>query len=211
MIVSRSQRVLFVHVQKTGGITIDTLLLERLPGAERIEGLPGGRHVTLEKATAAQPEVADFWTFGFVRNPWSRMWSWWSMVQRRGQAANSGRNPALTERVARNKFWSGAYAELPDFEAFVMKGPERFGRLGVPQVDYLRTTQRRADLIGRTESFDADLARVCERIGVELPPAVPHQNSGSTGDHRDHYTPAMRKRIGELFAADIREFGYEFE
>lgn len=210
MIVSRSERVLFVHVQKTGGITIDTLLLKRLPGAERIDGLPGGRHVTLEKVTAAHPEVGDFWTFGFVRNPWSRMWSWWSMVQRRGQAAASGHNPALTERVGRNKFWSGAFAGLPDFESFVMEGPKRFARLGTPQVDYLRTPRRRADFIGRTESFDRDLARVCERIGVELPPALPRQNSGSTGDYQDHYTPTMRRRVGELFAADVREFGYEF-
>ncbi|MEJ7832239.1 MAG: sulfotransferase family 2 domain-containing protein [Nocardioides sp.] len=210
MIVSRSQRVLFVHVQKTGGMTIDTLLLEMLPGAERVEGLPGGRHVTLQNAAAAHPEVADFWIFGFVRNPWSRMWSWWSMVQRRGEAAASGRNPALTERVARNKFWTGAYAELSDFEAFVMKGPDLFARLGMPQVDYLSTPQRRADKIGRIESFDADLAQVCGRIGVELPSAVPRQNSGSTGDYRDHYTPAMRQRIAELFAPDVREFGYEF-
>jgi hypothetical protein len=211
VIVSHPARVLFVHVQKTGGSTVQSVLLDRLPGAERLSGLPGAKHAHLGAALERDPGLAAYWTFGFVRNPWARLWSWWSMIDRRHDQRDEGHAWA-SRRIANNPFWSGVL-ELGTFEAFVLKGPERYERLRTPQLDYLRTDDRRADFIGRTESFDADLARACERLGIEPPPQAPRRNadrSGGTGSYRNHYTPLMRDRVAELFAADIDEFGYEF-
>jgi hypothetical protein len=44
VIVSDSARVLFVHVQKTGGLTVQDLLRQALPDAAPVQGLGGGRH-----------------------------------------------------------------------------------------------------------------------------------------------------------------------
>ena len=41
VIVSHPARVLFVHVQTTGGSTVQSVLLDRLPGAEQLADLPG--------------------------------------------------------------------------------------------------------------------------------------------------------------------------
>ena len=212
MIVSHPARVLFVHVQKTGGSTVQSVLLDRLPGAEKLAGLPGAKHAHLAAALERQPELAAYWTFGFVRNPWARLWSWWSMIDRRQGQRDEGHAWA-TRRIDSNAFWSGVL-ELGSFEAFVLEGPERFERLRTPQLDYLRAGDRRADLIGRTESFGADLARACDRLGVDSPPEAPRRNAdrsgGPSGSYRDHYTPAMRDRVAELYADDVDEFGYEF-
>jgi hypothetical protein len=209
MIVSHEARALFVHVQKTGGSTLQTVLLERLPGAESVTGLPGAKHAHLGAALDAHPELAAYWTFGFVRNPWARLWSWWSMIERRRAQRDEGHAWAV-RRVANNPFWSGVIEELPDFEAFVMVGPERFARLRAPQLAYLQAGDRRADLIGRTESFTADLARVCERLGVEPPPEDTRRNAGPSSSYREHYTPAMRDQVARLYRPDLDEFGYEF-
>jgi hypothetical protein len=208
VIVSHQARVLFVHVQKTGGSTVQSVLLDRLPGAEKLAGLPGAKHAHLGAALDRQPELAAYWTFGFVRNPWARLWSWWSMIDRRDDQRETGHAWA-TRRIANNQFWSGVL-ELGSFEAFVLEGPERFERLRTPQLDYLRAGDRRADLIGRTESFGSDLARACARLGLAPPPEAPRRNAGPSSSYRDHYTPAMRDRVAELFAADVDEFGYEF-
>lgn len=210
MIVSHERRVLFVHVQKTGGVTIEKTLLDRLPGAEKVPRLPGRRHARLGAALRAHPEVADYWTFGFVRNPWARMWSWYAMIQRRRETAVAG-NEQVATRIERNAFWSGVLDDIPDFETFVMQGPTRFVRLGTPQIRYLRTPAKQADFIGRTERLDEDLARVCDQLGIPAPVTVPRHNTGSTGDHRSHYTAAMRERVGELYARDVRLFGYTFD
>ena len=211
MIVSHSARVLFVHVQKTGGSTVQSVLLDRLPGAEKLAGLPGAKHAHLKAALRTHPDLAAYWVFGFVRNPWARLWSWWSMIERRQEQRDEGHAWA-TRRIANNPFWSGVLEGMPDFEAFVMKGPEQFARLRTPQLRYLRTPERRADFIGRTESLGTDLAAVCERLGIEPPPQEPRRNAdpGASGGYRDHYTPAMRQRVAELFEPDLREFGYEF-
>jgi hypothetical protein len=209
VIVSHPARALFVHVQKTGGSTVQSVLLGRLPGAEKLAGLPGAKHAHLRAALDRQPELAAYWTFGFVRNPWARLWSWWSMIERRQGQRDEGHAWA-TRRIEHNAFWSGVLSDLPDFEAFVMKGPERFGRLRTPQLRYLEAGERRADFIGRTESFGADLAQVCERLGIEPPPQEPRRNAGPSSSYRDRYTPAMRDRVAELFEPDLREFGYEF-
>jgi hypothetical protein len=209
VIVSRTARVLFVHVQKTGGSTVQNVLLDRLPGAEKLAGLPGAKHAHLRAALRADPELTGYWTFGFVRNPWARLWSWWSMIERRDDQRDEG-NAWARRRIENNAFWSGVLTELPDFEAFVLKGPDRFARLRTPQLCYLRAPDRTADLVGRTETLTADLARVCERLGIEPPPAEPHRNAGGSASYRDHYTPAMRDRVAQLFAPDITEFGYEF-
>lgn len=209
MIVSHPARVLFVHVQKCGGSTVESLLLHRLPGAEKVYGLPGNRHAHLSTVLARQPELAGYWTFGFVRNPWARMWSWHAMILRRGAAADAG-NQAMATEIGRNPFWAGVLRHHRDFESFVLHGPDRFPRLGTPQLDYLRTSTRRADLIGRTETLEGDLGRVFGELGLEPPPAAPRVNAGPPQDYRAHYTDRTRDRVGELFAPDLEEFGYRF-
>jgi hypothetical protein len=211
VIVSHPARVLFVHVQKTGGSTVQSVLLDRLPGAEKLAGLPGAKHAHLGTALEELPELATYWTFGFVRNPWARLWSWWSMIARRDEQRAGGHAWAST-RVANNPFWAGVL-ELGTFEAFVLEGPERFERLRTPQLAYLRTEQRAADFIGRTETLAADLAKACDHLGIEPPPEAPRRNADhttATASYRDHYSATMRDRVAELFEPDLREFGYEF-
>jgi Sulfotransferase family len=193
MVVSHEARLVFVHVQKTGGLTVEKCLLDALPGAVRPAGQ---RHFPLDRIHREQPDLISYWTFGFVRNPWARMWSWWSMIQRR-------------RKVERNPFWMGVLA-YPDFETFVLRGPEEFKRMRRPQIDYLRSKHRSADFIGRTETLDADLARVCEHVGIEAPSTVERLNVGPAVDYRDQYTPRMRDRVAQLFAPDVLRFGYEF-
>jgi hypothetical protein len=211
VIVSHPARVLFVHVQKTGGSTVQSVLLDRLPGAEKLAGLPGAKHAHLAAALEKDPALATYWTFGFVRNPWARLWSWWSMIARRDEQRDDGHTWA-TRRIDNNRFWTGVL-ELGTFETFVLEGPDRFERLRTPQLDYLRAGRRTADFIGRTETFGEDLSQACGHLGLEPPPEAPRRNADRTAgttSYREHYSPAMRDRVADLFDPDLREFGYEF-
>ena len=80
MVISDSARLLFVHVQKTGGSTIHNRLTEVLPDARQVKGVD--RHATLGQILRAEPELSAYWTFGIVRNPWARLYSWWAMIKR---------------------------------------------------------------------------------------------------------------------------------
>ena len=214
MIVSHPARVLFVHVQKTGGSTVQSVLLDRLPGAEKLAGLPGAKHAHLGAALKAQPELAAYWTFGFVRNPWARLWSWWSMIDRRQGQRDEGHAWA-TRRIDNNTFWSGVLAGPAG-----LRGVRADGSGAVrPAADTAAALPRRRGAAGRLHRADRDVRRRpgaglrAARARASAAGAAPQRPTGggrSGGSYRDHYTAAMRERVAELFEPDLREFGYEF-
>lgn len=215
MIVSKQRKVLFVHVQKTGGSTIDRVLMEKLPGARPVRGLPEDRHAPWQVAIEEKNRAfANYYTFGFVRNPWARLDSWFRMIQRRKHRAAEAPDGRAARMVENNEFWATVLERLPTFESFVLEGPEIFPRLSRPQLHYLQTegaSGRRADFIGRTERLDADLAAVFGHLDLERPERVPRANSSRrTVDYHELYTPEMRDAVGAAFAPDVEAFGYDF-
>lgn len=207
MLVSDAHRFLFVHVQKTGGVTIDGLLRPQLPDARSLDGLT--RHARLEQVLAAEPALAAYWVAGVVRNPWARLLSWWSMVERFRDLAERG-SPKAQAFLSGRGFLAVVAREYADFEAFVLRGTRERPRLRTPQLAYLATPTRRADFIGRQETFDADVATIVDHLGLPPVARVPRDNASVARDHREAYTPQMRDRVAEVFADDVEAFGYTF-
>ena len=211
MLISDARRALFVHVPKTGGVSVGVAFQRCCPDARsKTPGVkpPLGRHAPYERILRAEPQVADYWSFGFVRNPWARMVSWWSMIQDwdREWGPSSGRPPG--DRMQGNDMWRAA-AAYSGFEEFVLRGTEELPRVGRPQVDYLRAPGREVDFVGRTESFAEDLQQVERHLGSE-PTRIPHRNKSPHGSYRDYYSAAARDRVAEVYAADLEAFDYAF-
>ena len=206
--ISDSASVLFVHVQKTGGSSIDNWLRASLPD---VRTLPDrDRHAGLRTILKDEPDLRSYFVFGFVRNPWSRMLSWHRMIRRWVEEVPAGEPLESLRSFQVNPFARRVALELPDFESFVMRGPGEFPRLRRPQIAYLEAPRRRADLIGRQERFEADLEVVRERLGLPAREERRYNADVVDVDYREHYSTAMRERVGELFARDVEEFGYEF-
>ncbi len=208
MLISDSSRLLFVHVQKTGGSTVQRWLEENVDDAR---GLPRcHRHAGLGPILDEEPDLTAYLVLGFVRNPWSRMLSWHRMIQRWAAAVRPGEPLESVEDFRTNRFARRVARELPDFESFVLRGPAEIPRLRRPQVSYLEAGGRRADLVGRQERLEEDLAPLRERLGFGPLPAERHNADVERVDYRDAYTPRMRDHVGEVFARDVEELGYEF-
>lgn len=208
MIISDSHRLLFVHIQKTGGSSIDGALRAVLPDVRVLPEL--GRHAPLRRILRVEPELASYWIVGTVRNPWSRMLSWYRMIDRFRRMADSGRAESIAY-LRRNQFAAKVARDHRDFESFVLEGPDRFLRLSTPQVRYLRTATRCADFVGRQETLSADVAAIAARLG--LPPVeLPRVNVDRMRPaYQEMYTPPMRRRVAEVFQRDIDTFGYHFD
>ncbi|MEQ4549473.1 hypothetical protein [Nocardioides kribbensis] len=104
----------------------------------------------------------------------------------------------------------GVAESCPDFETFIMKGLDEWTRLQTPQVRYLTTRTRRADMIGRQETLEADLRAVFARFDLPWTPLKSVNVDKSRPDYHDEYTDAMRRRVESVFAKDIAVFGYSF-
>jgi hypothetical protein len=207
VLISDSRRFLFVHVQKTGGSTIDNSLTASLGDVRRIP--EAHRHAPLSDLIALEPELSSYWTVGFVRNPWARLLSWWRMMERFREGAREGNERHITH-LKRNKFVSSVLATHPDFESFVLGATDEHPRLRMPQVDYLTTEGRRADFIGRQESLEDDLHQVYDQLELPWTPLASVNISPGHLDYHEVYTPSSRQRVAELFEPDLRAFGYEF-
>ncbi len=209
MLISDERRMLFVHIPKTGGASVEQLLREACPDA-RTAGRQ--RHARLRRILAQHPELADYWSFGFVRNPWARMVSWHAMIDtwnhRWGPASGRPQDGRWGSTRDGNALWR-AVAGYADFEEFVLRGTAEHERLAMPQLDYLVDRDQRADFVGRTERLADDMATVQRRLGLPVS-EIPRRNATSHGSYRDYYSPAARDRVGEVYAKDVAEFGYDF-
>lgn len=207
MVISDAQRFLFVHVQKTGGSTIDKRLDDVLPDARAVAGID--RHATLRHILEAEPGLASYWIVGFVRNPFARLLSWYRMVERLEDRAAKGRRGSAAF-FQKKSFIRAVSENYPDFESFILQGTEEWPRLRTPQVAYLTTRGRRADLIGRQESLEADLRAVFARLELPWEPLKSVNVDRKRPDYHELYTPAMRRRVEDLFARDLAAFDYSF-
>lgn len=208
MLISESKSFLFVHVQKTAGTSLTQLLephCPRLPPsrlallASDLRLMPWRQHRfrihdPLRRAQAVLP--ADVYKglckFAFVRNPWSRLVSWYEYIlrseghHRQRRVAGMGGFDAFVD----------AYTANPRRSQWAML-TDRDGRLGL-------------DFVGRLETLDADVARLCQRLGIESQP-LPHRNRAEKRDWREYYTPASADMVRQRWSAEIEAFGYAFD
>jgi Sulfotransferase family len=205
VLVSDSHKLVFVHIQKTGGITVDRLLNERIPD---LRGLVA-RHAFARRGMEQLDEWDEYFKFAFVRNPWDRLVSWYTMVTAFPRAGN--------------ELWQYVRDNGSTFEEFIYNCTDEVEiKEGVHysfaynQLDYVTDEQGKllVDFIGRLENFDMDVQEVFRRIGYELE-TVPHKNRSSHKRGHKHYstfyTPETEMAVRERFEKDIEYFGYEFE
>jgi hypothetical protein len=208
MRVSEAHRVLFVHVPKTGGSTIDEMLDNEVPDARKVTGCT--RHTGYAKLIRAEPGLADFWSFGFVRNPFARMVSWWSMAVRFAEDLDAGRQPATRKMRRVPHIWEPLIQYRDSFDRFVLEGTREVNRLAVPQVSLLTAGDRQVDFVGRIENFLHDTNVVRERLDLKPVDELPRKNPSSHGHYSEYYTDETRARVAEVFADDLEAFSYTF-
>lgn len=182
--------VLFVHINKTGGTSIEVAL-----------GLPFQHRTALELRDAmGARRWASRFSFAFVRNPWDKVASHYHFRLKTNQTGLADRCLGFAEWVRR------AYG---DHDPTLYDQAKMF----MPQTEWICDSEGRqiVTFVGRFESLERDFAHVCAQIGrahVQLP----HVKSSRTrDDYRRAYDDAARETVGRVFASDIARFGYTFD
>jgi hypothetical protein len=192
----------FVHVQKTGGDTIRAALGLRTDDQHK-------HRTAAELRDIHGPEAWDrAFTFSFVRNPWDRLVSWWSMID---SARRIGRDPSDL-----NRFFQYVLGRASTFEEFLRcdeQVDDSDGRKWIyrNQLDYLTDAdgRRLVDFVGRFERLTEDALRLARQVGVPLPP-LGHRNQSRHGAYTSYYTRDSERQVARRFARDIDAFGYRF-
>lgn len=213
MIVSRGRRYIFVHIPKTGGTALslalearamaDDILIGDTPKARRrrrrLQGVKtAGRlwkHSRLAdiRGLVSDEEIASFFVFTIVRNPWDRLVSYYHWLREQGFD-----HPAVTT------------AKRLDFAAFLRDPAMQAAIRNSPYSAYVTdgAGRERCDLWLRLEHLAEDVEKLEARLSLRLG-AIPHVNrSERAADHRGYYDPETRDLVAELCAEDIARFGY---
>jgi hypothetical protein len=235
---SGKKQVLFVHVPKTGGESVEAAF-----HLVKNHKLADSRHDEFFSREGTKRE--DVFILTVVRNPFSRTWSWFKFCVHgyRGVGAgpaqecnaalklvldlqNSGKLEESTVREAFSSWLS--LLDQNDGHAFNGGGkPWRKWRLWTPMSEWLvdrDTNTILPDYVIRFETYQQDWDKLCGCLGLRA--ALPHENDsgGEAGlqagvesrtahflsglDSRDVYSDKSEAIVLQWFADDFTRFAY---
>ena len=194
MILSHLHKFIYIAVPKTGTTSVQKQLESTNIKGIRIFNLVGHEGWTTEDRFRKHIPVVDlknhinkfdqYFKFGFSRNPWDLMVSWYAYRQR-PNALISTRGMSLSEFIKKTDMG--------------MQHTYFFDEIGNNLMDF----------IGKTENLQEDLNIICDKIGIPNQ-QLPHKNKSKHKHYTEYYDDETRQIVAEKYAKDIEYFGYEF-
>jgi len=235
MIISNSKKFIFVHLHKCAGSNITRTLSSVLEwndiecgGTKLGESIQEhyGEKYGIQKHSRAYEirEVVgdeiwnDYFTFAFVRNPYSRAVSLYTFVKQLIDIKTKGvkKFTRLISRSREGQFWSWpltrACLESGTFSDFIRH--EDFASSVGSQPQYLSVSSKDGsevivDYIGKVECMKQDFDEVLKRIGIDgISLGVERSSNKKSGFHEYYAGKEDYRIITEMFEKDFECLGY---
>jgi len=201
--ISHQHKVIFVHIQKTGGTAIASAFGQPSVYPEK--------HFSASELRLLYGDSAwtTYFKFSFVRNPWDRLVSWWSNIQ--------DQRPAFEQGIHLNKFQTYVLQHAFTFTDFLENCDEEIldndGSKWIfrNQIDYLcdKDGDQMVDFIGRFESLQHDFSIITqETMGKVF--NLPIVNQSKRSKYSEYYNSKTVDLVGLKYQKDIQTFGYSF-
>lgn len=170
MVINEKKQFIFVHVFRTGGSSIERSF--------------GGNNVSnMHRALETVPNWRNYFSFGFVRNPWDRLVSSYMYAKSRKKLKKP-----FNEYV--QQFMVGSLRTSKKHAQYNMV--------------------KNCSFIGRYEHLQEDYDTVCELIGMPRK-TLPHLWKTKHTSYKTHFTDSQISDIAEVFSGDIEKFGFTFK
>lgn len=201
--ISHKHRFIFIHIPKTAGTTIcsswEGSLLKDIC---KEHGTLGGTHKSALDLKEMFPQEFDsYYKFTVVRDPFDRMVSKFYFKQL---------NPRENFELA----WSDKESEgmLPQMYWITDRTlpPQEKDSYHRPDTHYGNII---VDEILRYESLEADLAKVFEKLNIDVDPKVmPHfRHTRTIGTYKDYYDEKMISLVSYLYREDLKRLNYSWK
>lgn len=197
--ISHKKNFIFIHLQKTGGSSIEYNLKEYSDSQVLLDSnntVIDDKHLSFFKRNKgwkslenvfSSNELDNFLKFTIVRNPWDRMVSWWK--------------------------WSvndNTFSHYVSFREFLLINEFRLWK--IPQIDCLTDSMGKlnVDYVGKFETLEFDVRRIYEKLDLEYK-ELPHINAMSRKHYSEYFTDDLIEVVRNMHLKDIEYFNYEFE
>jgi hypothetical protein len=190
--ISDKHRFIFVHINKTGGTSIEKAFL---PLADQKD--EAFKHASAKLYKTRFPDkFDDYFKFSFVRNPWDWLVSRYHWSKDHQRLIDYSFREFL-DRLETGRELSAAARWM---EAAL-----------APQLNRLTIDDRIAvDFVGRFERLHDDFHHLCLTLQLNSPPALPHVFTTDHAFYADYYDDQTAALVERLYAVDIGAFGYRF-
>ena len=141
---------------------------------------------------------ADYFKFGFVRDPLARFVSaWQDKVVNANYYRFEDQDHARMQRVEEFALWTAEH------DLAAVPGTDQHLALQSRLIDLSQV-----DFVGRLETFAADFAEVCERVGAPAGPAEARNQTASGGASGPQVSEELRSLVATMYRRDYQVFGY---
>jgi hypothetical protein len=198
--ISEANNFLFIHVPKTGGNSIQKVLVPFSddymvwgdPNSKERFGIKSTvldieKHSTLEhyRSQLDPTKFERYFKFTCVRNPWDRCVSYF-FSPHRGIVEWSPESFAV--------FIQTTIDPHRHYLALEPEDPDPFARL---------------DMVLTYENLKSDFSTLCNRIGIG-DQTLPHINASKRNHYRTYYNDYLKELVAVKFAEEIARFNYKF-
>jgi len=195
---ANSKRVLFIHLPRTGGISMCKSL-----------NLPVLGHQPMTKFIKPFPLSLFYkkpFSFAFVRNPWDRVVSIFFLLNGKWTNKKNERDRKIYVEKYKGNFDNFV------LESFNGDNPLIFSQQHFkPQYFYVcdKKGNIAMDFIAKYENIQEDFDKICDKIGLDRIELV-HENGSIHKNYRGYYNEETKEIIRKAYQKDIELFGYEF-
>jgi hypothetical protein len=200
--ISLQKRFLFVHIPKTAGNSIQSVLRDysedqlvalrkEQDGIERF-GLRNSKYKVKKHSTLSEyhgalgdEQFGNLYKFTCVRNPWDRMVSYYFTPTQNPETWNRQKFRTVISKAA----------PVADYLRLGNGGEDPFAN-----VDYIM----------RFENLGDDFRAVCAAIGISLS-TLPQYNRSSRQHYSKYYDDELCELVRVRFASEIERFNYRFD
>lgn len=191
MIISHDLKLIFIHVHRTGGTAFSNVLKQRL--VKNFEILP--QH---ENFRTLNPEYinqfSEYYIFGFSRNPWERILSWYSLIHFNNQLSLE------EERIRFEHFLETDAASNFSTQYFHYNSLDYFTN---------REGMFLANKVCQFKFIHTEVKNLCHQFNLEMN-SFPIQNNTLAKNYQDFYTEKSKNLIEQKCSKDIEYFNYRF-
>ena len=189
MIIDDEKKFVFICVAKTAS----TSMRRRFGYFE--DPPPHIYHMFLKDILDKNPHTKDYFKFGFVRNPYDRLYSTYINLKYEGH------------------LWATALKAKRTFEEFVLdfEGSKYSDYIHLqPQINYLINGESIGlDYVGRFENLNDDFRDIEKILGLSHVKLKKERYSRTYPLDPKFYTNSMRGVVCEIYGEDFERFGYE--
>lgn len=214
--ISLEKQFLFIHIQKTGGNSIQNILKnysedeitsekKHQDGIEMF-GVKNDKYNIEKHSTLNQykkelePDIyKSLFKFATMRNPYERLIS--SYFSR-----NKGRSTWDRDEFKKLIYGEATMREYIVEDSFLTKIDRT---LGLNLSQKLKSLDSDIDFLLRFEHLNEDFKKLCEIIDIPFSP-LPHRNKSKRKHYTEYYDQELIDMVSERFHEEIKLSGYAF-